>query len=115
MGSLQHRLGSGTPVGVEPAVNHLKVAKGAVQSTDESFSGIGPQPGLGGTIPLGVPPEQQMLFDGKRFTHVRQPAVADQLSPHVGGGTHREIGVVAINEFGGGKPQHCITKELESF
>ena len=26
-----------------------------------------------------------------------------------------EIGVVAINEFGGGEPQHRITKELQPF
>ena len=54
-----------------------------------------------------------MLFDAKRFTHVSQPAVAHQLGSEVGAGTHREIGVVAINEFGGGEPQHRITKELQ--
>ena len=56
-----------------------------------------------------------MLFDAKCCTHVRQPAIADQLGPQVGAGTHREIGVVAINEFGGGEPQHRITEELQPF
>ena len=37
-----------------------------------------------------------------------------QLGPQVGTGTHGEIGVVAINEFGGGEPQHRIPKELQS-
>ena len=115
MGSGQHRLGGGAPVGGEPAVNRFNVAEGAVQRTDQSFGGIGSQPGFGGTIPLGVPPQQQMLFDAKCCTHVRQPAIADQLGPQVGAGTHREIGVVAINEFGGGEPQHRITKELQPF
>ena len=54
--------------------------------------------------PLGVPPQQQMLFDAECCTHVRQPAIAHQLGPQVGT-AHRQIGVVAINEFGGGEPQ----------
>ena len=41
--------------------------------------------------------------------------VAHQLGPQVGAGAHREIGVAAINEFGGGKPQNRITQELEPF
>ena len=87
MGSRQHRLGSGAPVRGEPAVNRFNVAEGAVQRTDQSFGGIGSQPEFGGTIPLGVPPQQQMLFDAKCCTHIRQPAIAHQLGPQVGAGT----------------------------
>ena len=46
-------------------MNRLNVAEGAVQRTDQSLGGIGSQPGFGGPIPLGVPPQQQMLFDTK--------------------------------------------------
>ena len=44
VGSGQHRLGGGTPVGGEPAVNRLKISEGAVQRSDECLGGIGPQP-----------------------------------------------------------------------
>ncbi len=45
VGGGQHCLGGGLPVGGEPAVNRLKVAKGVVQRADQRFGGIGPQPG----------------------------------------------------------------------
>ena len=53
-------------------MNGLQVAKGHSQSTDKSFGGTGPQPGLGGTVPLGVSLEQQMLLDGKGNIQLRQ-------------------------------------------
>ena len=61
MGSRQHRFGSGAPVRGEPAVNRFNVAEGAVQRTDQSFGGIGSQPGFGGTCLLYTSPSPRDL------------------------------------------------------
>ena len=62
-----------------------------------------------------MPPQEQVRLDGQLFTHLCQPAVAHQLGPQVGAGTHSKIGVVAVDEFGGGEPQHRIAEEFQSF